>query len=76
MLSIYTTSYVQMSIDYASFEMIALVYSTVEALPPKSPVMALPSAIVCKFVRADVPAQHMKRDLLSTQPFRFYQRIR
>lgn len=30
-----------------TFSMIALVYSFVDALPPKSPVMLLPSAIVC-----------------------------
>lgn len=39
-------------LNYAeSFWMIAFVYSVVEALPPRSPVMNLPSAMVCTNVR-------------------------
>lgn len=40
-----------LALDHAlpSFWMIAAVYSLVEALPPRSPVMLLPSAIVCEY---------------------------
>jgi hypothetical protein len=54
-----------------SLEMMAEVYSEVDAFPPKSPVMDLPSAMVCRSIRSAIcmlrSGIHVRRE----QPFLF-----